>query len=442
MSQAEEMENAEAWQTLVHVCQKWRWVVFGSPRRLNLQLVCGPATPVREMLDIWPPLPIVIQNYDDKPWPFWGMDNVIAALEHNDRISVINVIVDSILSSFQFKNVLEAMQKPFPALTELRLESEDETAPVDPDLFLGGSAPGLRVLRLGRIPFQGLPKLLLSAPHLTQLLLSNIPLSGYISPEAMITGISALTKLETLSLYFDSPQSFPFPDLTSRSPPPPTRTLLPALIHLLFQGENEYLELFVSGIDAPLLEGFSVTVFPQLSFDTPQFTEFVSRTPRLKSHDEATISFSDLAVLVAVPQLFSAGLTWQTLCMDSDSDWRLSSMVHICTSSISQVINPLVKYLFILDYQETWDDNIENDQWLDLLRPFNGVQELYLSQEITNCIAPALQELFGERATEVLPGLQHLFLELPGSQLVQDVVGRFVAARQLSGHPIAVSQWL
>ncbi len=33
-----------------HVCQKWRSVVFGSPRRLNLRLLCTKRTPVREML--------------------------------------------------------------------------------------------------------------------------------------------------------------------------------------------------------------------------------------------------------------------------------------------------------------------------------------------------------------------------------------------------------
>jgi hypothetical protein len=30
----------EEWQTLVHVCRRWRRVVFRSPCRLNLRLVC------------------------------------------------------------------------------------------------------------------------------------------------------------------------------------------------------------------------------------------------------------------------------------------------------------------------------------------------------------------------------------------------------------------
>jgi hypothetical protein len=83
--------------------------------------------------------------------------------------------------------------------------------------------------------------------------------------------------------------------------------------------------------------------------------------------------------------------------------------MQICTSSISQAISPVVRHLHLYDQQECLDENIENGQWLDLLRPFNGVEGLYyLSREITHYIAHALQELVGERVTEVLPGLQSL----------------------------------
>ena len=74
----------ESWCTLVHVCRKWRNIVLESPLRLNLRIHCHPATPVREKLDVWPALPIVLEQYG--VWePKW-MDNVIAALEHNNRI--------------------------------------------------------------------------------------------------------------------------------------------------------------------------------------------------------------------------------------------------------------------------------------------------------------------------------------------------------------------
>ena len=57
---AETNEGGEyqEWEILVHVCQKWRYVVFQSPLRLNLRILCSAGTPVREKLALWPPLPI------------------------------------------------------------------------------------------------------------------------------------------------------------------------------------------------------------------------------------------------------------------------------------------------------------------------------------------------------------------------------------------------
>jgi hypothetical protein len=55
----DEAERIEDWHTLVHVCLDWRYLVFQSPRRLGLQLHCTCTTPVRERLDVWPPLPII-----------------------------------------------------------------------------------------------------------------------------------------------------------------------------------------------------------------------------------------------------------------------------------------------------------------------------------------------------------------------------------------------
>jgi F-box-like len=48
------------WQNLVHVCQRWRYVVFSSPLRLDLRIYCSDKTPARETLDVWPAFPIEI----------------------------------------------------------------------------------------------------------------------------------------------------------------------------------------------------------------------------------------------------------------------------------------------------------------------------------------------------------------------------------------------
>src|SRR5260221_11214065 len=81
------------WNPLTQVCRRWRHVVFGSPRRLDLRLVCTRTTPVSRLLDIWPPFPIVVYI----PPPFHlvdenGVENIIAALECRDRISDIHIL--------------------------------------------------------------------------------------------------------------------------------------------------------------------------------------------------------------------------------------------------------------------------------------------------------------------------------------------------------------
>ena len=77
--------NKEAWMILAHVCRKWRDVVFGSPFRLNVRLHFRPGSSERKMLDTWPPLPIDIWGFGDE-LRIYDMGNIVAALEHNDRI--------------------------------------------------------------------------------------------------------------------------------------------------------------------------------------------------------------------------------------------------------------------------------------------------------------------------------------------------------------------
>jgi hypothetical protein len=89
--------------------------------------------------------------------------------------------------------------------------------------------------------------------------------------------------------------------------------------------------------------------------------------------------------------------------------------------------------------QLVWkDDAIENTLWLQLFLPFTAVNNLYLSEEFATSIAAALQELVGSRITEVLPSLQNIFVDGPSGPF-QKAIGQFVAARQLSDHPIAIS---
>ena len=447
----EHLKNrVEAWHTLVHVCRTWRNIVFGSPRRLNLRLCIIEITPVRATLDIWPLLPIVLEVYigpsyssDESYDSSWDEDNVIAALEHNDRVCEIEFID---FPTSKSEKVLPAMHRPFPALTRLDLDFTDET-PLQPDSFLGGSAPRLQKLTLRRFPFPGLPKLLLTATHLVHLDLWGIPHSGYFSPEAMVTALSMLTNLESLAIYFESPRSRPD---WSRRPPPQTRTLLPILTELRFNGVDEYLEDLVARINTPLLDDLTITFFHQPIFDTAQLTQFISRTPKFKGHDKALVDISNGLVSVKILQTLD-GMPCRRLCLGiscRESDLRLSSLAQVCSSFIPRALIHAVENLYIKNISWSrlhWQqDIVENSQWLDLLRPFSTVKCLYISREFAPRIAPALEELVGERVTEVLPALQTLFLEETNSsgpvQTVQEAIGQFVSARQLASHPVAVSK--
>ena len=429
-----------AWYPLVHVCRKWRNVVFGSPRRLGLQLFCHPRTPVRETLDVWPPLLIVIgASFNEK----CDGDNIIAALEHNDRI--YSVELWPILSS-QSENVLEAMRRPFPALKRLSLVYEGETLPVLPDSFLGGSTPSLETLKLQRIPFPGLPKLLLSATYLVHLHLYDIPHSGYISPDMIVTCLSVLTRLESFLIIFESPQSRP----DRRRPPPQTRTPLPILSSLHFRGVSEYLEDLVARIDVPLLNDLNITFFHQLIFHTPQLNQFISRTPKFGAHGKAYVNFNDRSVSMELPPKIFGEPKLELSILCRQSDWQLSSLAQVCSSSFPQALIPAVERLYIykntLNYESKdpelvlgWQDDIESGQWLELLHPFTAVKDFYIYQDFAPHIAPALQELVEEGVTEILPALKTLFLD--EAHLSGPAIEHFVAARQLSGHPIAVSRW-
>ena len=67
---------------------RWRRVIFASPRRLDLLVLCTARTRVKEMLHIRPAPSIKIWN-PDATWEGEGDNNVLAVLQHNDRVCQI-----------------------------------------------------------------------------------------------------------------------------------------------------------------------------------------------------------------------------------------------------------------------------------------------------------------------------------------------------------------
>ena len=417
----------DAWYVLAHICQRWRYVVFASPRRLNLRLHCSRRR-VREMLGVWPALPIII-------WDISGFisneDNIVAALEHRDRVCEIKL---EHLTRLRLEKVMPLMQESFPALTKFQIESYSSADPVLlPDTFLGGSAPHLRFLCLDSVSFPTFPNLLLSASNLVCLYLSGTP-SGYISPR-MVAALSTLTKLEDMRLIFGYPDS-DF-GLENSAPPSLTPSLLPALKALELRGSGEYLDDFVARVDGSSINYLKI-VFANRPFYVNDFfhlPQFIGRAEKFRSFDHASFDLwrhamdVDLSLQRWTRDSPPGALHFNFLC---DVDGPLPSLVKACNTSLLPLSNIENFKISIQDLNMDWhpEYNTEDPAWLEFLRHFSAAKSLSLgSMRIVPAFA--LKQVVEEGMTDVLPALQELSVSesLPAGPVLE-AIEQFVTARR------------
>ena len=388
---------------------------------------------MRTLLDIWPPFPITITCLEDV-WDSAGQDNIIAGLKHHhDRVAKIDF-------QRQTGSVLEklvaVMQEPFPALTYLYLSSHGSTSSILPEAFLGGSAPCLRSFILDGIAFSGLPNLVLFASHVVDLRLTNIPIIGYISPEAMATCLVALPNLDDLDIGFQSPRSRP----DRMSPPPRTRVVLPALTSFRFSGVCEYLEDLVARIDTPQLNRLEIKFFFDLFFRIPRLQNFIRHAQGLKPLNQAEVEFYAWAVRIVLGSGLPSRRRLELQIRCKEPDWQASSMAQVCSQLLPFL--SCAEQLHLHEYtsgQVRSGNGMDLSQWLELFHPFPGVQSLYVFNELRPLVAQALQDLTEERAAQVLPALCSLFFEGPSpSRSIMEDMKAFVAARRHSNYPVDV----
>ncbi|KAH8999859.1 hypothetical protein EDB86DRAFT_3075531 [Lactarius hatsudake] len=420
------------WHRLAHVCRNWRAIVFASPHRLDLRLVYTYAKPVRESVDCWPALPIVIWYPTERLVPE-DEGNVVAALRYPDRICEINLTVTRSLLAKSF--VL--LRAPFPALERLRLRSQDTMRSlILPTAFLGGAAPRLRDIHLDSTAFPMLPQVLLSAHELVSLRLDDIPNSGYISPEFFATGLSVTTRLEYLKISF-------LPPILQRNTASSTRAhaVLPALTDFQFRGDVDYLENLVTKIDAPALERFTVTLFEQSRFNIPQLSKFIGRTRTLRSPHQTSIEVSEAEIVVthdfrlSSPSPSSGNFKLQVLY--EEEDLQMATLVHISRQLFASLASP--EWLDVAASSDlfVWRDPGEADavQWLEFLRLFPGVKKLEVSSTLASIIASAFEQV--TRTLDILPLLSELHIGGSQASMSSSIEG-FAAVRERSGHPVSV----
>lgn len=428
------------WHRLAHVCQRWRILVFESPRRLDLRLVYTYRNPLRKSLDLWPVLPVSVWYPRSPPRRFGPDDeeNVLAVLKHPDRICEINLSMTKQLAT----KSAGSMKASFPKLRRLQLRPQEPIRPLAiPIGFLGGSTPLLHDIHLIRTAFPTLPVLLLSAQTLVSLQLEDIPNAGYFSPEDLAISLGGMAQLKTLKILFLPPNAHE----RSMDASPINRAILPALTKFEFKGNCEYAEDLVSRFDAPALGQIDITFFEQPTFGIPRLSRFIGRTKEAKSPYHTSVRLSEETTTIT--QYFrrpsctaSASGTFHLRIPCEELDRQVPLLIHVCRY-LSEPFSGVEQFdIEAYPWSSGWAEGEEIDTtvWLELFRTFRGAKRFEVSGGVLGTsLASAFERVTGEMARMVLPALRELHL-LDCESSVSTTIEPFIAARQLCGRPVAV----
>jgi hypothetical protein len=437
----------------VHVCQRWRNIIFASPRQLELYLACSDRTSVRKNLGFWPatlPLSLDYSLFCRRPTPE-DEDNVVSTLEYTARIHNIEIHAGAPL----IKKAVSAMRKSFPALIRLDLlsySSESDSFPVIPRKFLGGSIPHVQYLHLQNISFPHLTTFLLSARSLITLTLNHIPPNGYILPEVMAKCLATLTNLTTFSIscYEETSPS----DQWQSRPDSQMRAILSALTYFSYKGHSSYLEDFLAQVDMPRVDYISIE-YPMHQIQASQLSRFIERTENFKIDQltRAEVVFYDEDPFFALGRPKGKSnqdnLIVKILFDEAYLETHVRAMVYVLRQLAP--IFPNVDVLYARGfYVPRQSSDMDITEWLPLFRLFPAVEVLRLSGGAGVYIVSALEDTTAEMVTEVLPVLRLIRLVKDKLDNEDDEVDedfwnestasteRFLFLRQFSGCPVTV----
>ena len=397
------------WHVLVHVCRRWRHIVFTSPFSLDINLLCTYSTPVRKYLACWPSLPVIV-NYDCWREITPNVEaNIIDALGHHGPISQIKLKVSRSL----WNRVANVMHKSFPALTFLSISIMGGKVPMLPNGFLGGNASSLRGIRFHGIHTFALSNLLSHTRGLVKLELSDSDVDSdqtlCILPTTLVACLAMLPSLKDLSLTLTSKNSqFPHPN---------SRTVLPALSSFSFDGERTYLEDFVARIDTPILDTIDITFEEFPDSRIPQLSHFINRTPafRTSRFDDAKMYFDDgdtiFLYLSRGQDLADCPISIKISSCNGKSYLVgcIAQVLYQTSAVLSNVARLEIRLERFGEFSDEVGD-VDDIDWLGLLCQFAAVKTLHISEEFADRIARAFEEAHTKRRN-LLPALDLLYLE-------------------------------
>jgi len=265
--------------------------------------------------------------------------------------------------------------------------------------------------------------------------------NGVISPEVLSTSLSATTQLEYLYIDCLPVPTDSYPELTSRNSSP--FVFLPALTYFHFGGFLEYMENFVSRIHAPHLKNLDVSFDRRSVADVPQLSQFISRTEQLSSlpfRTSISLNMGGFSIehhfkFLPSPQEVSHVYF---RCINV-GDLQVSQIDHSCRQLSPLASNVKQLKISALYLPPNLQRKTDPAQWVQLLTPYNSVEELELCGRGSPCtgIACALEHSTGETAEELLPALRVLRIRGFHTWSIRFITS-FVAARQLTGRPVII----
>ena len=406
------------WCKLSHVCQRWRHLIYQCTFHLGMHIKCTNGSPIVDMLDHLPPLPLVI---------YYEHTRSGVSLTEKDEVGIYHALwlhdrvyhIDLKLPPSILHKILVLLDVEFPILEHLSLSPTflatcESSLPLTlPKAFL---APNLRHLAFPSTSPPRRLRVLISTVSLVKLLLSNIKTSSYFRPRLLVGRLQSLPILEELFIGFSIPIPRPSTEreLLGEQRAPVT---LPSLKILRFKGVITYLESLVAQIRVPLLEQLLVTSFYQIAIALPHLSNLIHDTEALNL-PSAAVRFDRNVVFVTTahhgPPWFSpappAPFLFRMKC--NELDWQIDCAAQICHAlipALSRVEKLTLHHKRGQITTELRNDAIDSAMWHDLLRPFIGVKVLYLDAALLEELSRALQADEVRSDPGFLPNLRYRY---------------------------------
>ena len=428
------------WYTLSHVCQRWRRVLFATPARLGISLVCNSRTPVKELLANSPPLPLII--YWGNPGTFDTDDslrNVLRALKHPDRVRRITLH----MHGSSLHKIFSFAKGPFPILETLQLYCSLKDIPrISPSML---EAPNLRHLQLSDLTFLSSSKQLLNPnaiilPSIVTFSLGEITTK----PTELLGLLKRMPRLKVLKIGV----SFSIPsERTERSEkgllkgdqPESAPLDLPDLEELEYKGTSDYLEAIAARITVHSLKKLTIEV--SNAVDYPNATTFrylsqlISGAADL-SFEFARVRFKDgFSIVMDHNELWTGRGAFELIFKHRGYYFNVNTGL---VANICRVLAPMsstVQSLLLEDgNRNNWEAKPDREGWRELLRLFDNIKTLRVAGRFVESLDEALEpDNEGSAVQTLLPRLREIVRFGPKSEFAA-----FVKDRQVAGSPVHV----